>query len=111
MATVNAAEKRKHRRYDLSLHLEVKGRKRAQPIQTQTRDISARGLYFTFTEPLEVGSELNFELNLPPELSGGKDVRVRCRGRVVRVDSSKGSQQVGVASTIETYEFIRGSGR
>jgi ATP-dependent helicase/DNAse subunit B len=111
MATTNAAEKRKHRRYDLSLDLEVKGRKRGQPIQTQTRDISARGLYFSFTEPLEVGSELNFELNLPPELSGGKDVRVRCRGRIVRVDTVKGSQQVGVASTIETYEFIRGGSK
>lgn len=109
MSTPNAGEQRKHRRYDLSLDLEVKGRRRSQPIQTQTRDISARGLYFSFTEPLEVGSELNFELNLPPELSGGKDVRVRCRGRVVRVDSVKGSHQVGVASTIETYEFIRGS--
>ena len=109
MSTASAAEQRKHRRYELSLDLEVKGRKRAQPIQTQTRDISARGLYFNFTEPLDVGSELSFELNLPPELSGGKDVRVRCRGRIIRVDSLKGSHQVGVASTIETYEFIRGS--
>jgi len=111
MATTSSAEKRKYRRYDLSLDLEVKGRKRVQPIQTQTRDISARGLYFNFVEPLDVGSELNFELNLPPELSGGKDVRVRCRGRIVRIDTVKGSHQVGVASTIETYEFIRGTDR
>lgn len=107
MSMATAADKRKHRRYDLSLDLEVKGRKRAAAIQTQTRDISARGLYFNFTEPMDVGSELNFELNLPPELSGGKDVRVRCRGRVIRVDSIKSSRQVGVAATIETYEFIR----
>jgi hypothetical protein len=29
----------------------------------------------------------------------------------VRIDTLKGSHQVGVASTIETYEFIRGTDR
>jgi len=103
-----ASEKRKHRRYELSLDLEVKARKRAlAAVQTQTRDISARGVYFVFTESIEIGSELGFELNLPPELGAGKDVRINCRGRIVRVDRISGSHQVGVAATIDSYEFIR----
>ena len=105
---VNAAERRKYRRYDLSIEVQVKPRKRvATPVKTVTRDISARGVYFDFSERMEPGSELEFELNLPPELAAGKSVRIRCRGKIVRVDAPKAEGTIRVAATIENYEFVR----
>ena len=105
---VNAAERRKFRRYDLSIEVQVKPRKRvAAPVKTVTRDISARGVYFDFSERMEPGSELEFELNLPPELAAGKSVRIRCRGKIVRVEAPKAEGTTRVAATIENYEFVR----
>ena len=104
----NAAERRKYRRYDLSIEVQVKPRKRAaSPVRTVTRDISARGVYFDFSERMEPGSELEFELNLPPELAAGKLVRIRCRGKIVRVETPQTEGTTRVAATIENYEFIR----
>ena len=103
-----ASERRRYRRYDLSLEVQVKPRKRVStPVRTFTRDISARGVYFDFSENMERGSELEFELNLPPELAAGKNVRIRCRGKIVRVDPISPEGGVRVAATIENYEFVR----
>ena len=104
----NAAERRKFRRYDLSIEVQVRPRKRvANPVRTYTRDISARGIYFDLSEKMEVGSELEFEIYLPPELCAGKSVRVRCRGRIVRLEKSKPAGGIGIAASIESYEFVR----
>ena len=105
-----ATDRRKYRRYDLSIEVKVQPRKRAAAaaVETYTRDISARGVYFDFSERMEIGSELEFELNLPPELCAGKNVRIRCRGRIVRLDKPKADAGIGIAATIESYEFVRG---
>jgi c-di-GMP-binding flagellar brake protein YcgR len=102
-----AVERRKYRRYDLSLEVQVRPRKQHSPVRTMTRDISARGVYFDFAEKMETGSEVEFELNLPPELAAGKSVRIRCRGRIVRVENPNNGAGVRVAATIENYEFVR----
>ena len=104
-----AADRRKYHRYDLSIEVKVQPRKRAATVvETYTRDISARGIYFDFSEKMEIGSELEFELNLPPELCAGKSVRIRCRGRIVRLDKPKTEAGIGIAASIESYEFVRG---
>ena len=55
-----ATDRRKYRRYDLSIEVKVQPRKRAAAaaVETYTRDISARGVYFDFSERMEIGSEL-----------------------------------------------------
>ena len=102
------AERRKYRRYDLAIEVQVKPRKRvATAVRTVTRDISARGVYFDFSEKMEPGAELEFELNLPAELAAGRNVRIRCRGKIVRVEEAGNDGNVRVAATIESYEFLR----
>jgi hypothetical protein len=104
----NVAERRRYRRYDLAIEVQVRPRKRvAAPVCTVTRDISARGVYFDFAGQMDPGSELSFELQLPPELSAGRSVRVRCRGKIVRVEPANGDGPARVAATIEDYEFVR----
>jgi c-di-GMP-binding flagellar brake protein YcgR len=102
------AERRKYRRYDLAIEVQVRPRKRvAAAVRTVTRDISARGVYFDFAEKMEPGAEIEFELNLPPELAAGRNVRIRCRGKIVRVEEPAQEGSVRVAATIESYEFLR----
>ena len=106
-------ERRLARRYDLSLpvivHIPVE--KESSEHSGQTRDISTRGVYFTLREDLAPGTELDFTLTLPAEITRGTEVLVRAHGRVVRVDRKEEAvpqMNVGVAAVIERYDIIRG---
>ncbi len=57
---------------------------------------------------MEVGSKLEWQLTLPPELCQGGTVRLHCHGRIVRVERMDGQGSVvGIAATIERYKFVR----
>jgi hypothetical protein len=77
-----------------------------------TGNLSAAGVYIRADAALEVGSPVEFEITLPPEVTGGKeDVVIKCRGRVVRTDepnaSAESGDNRGVACVIDSYEFVR----
>jgi hypothetical protein len=56
-----------------------------------------------------MGSPVEFEITLPPEVTGGKEnVTLQCKGRVVRTDEA-GNEGRGVACVIDSYEFVRNS--
>jgi hypothetical protein len=76
----------------------------------QTRDISTRGVYFTMQKDLAPGTEVDFTLTLPAEITHGTEVFVRAHGRVVRVDRQRDEEHesIGVAAVIERYDIIRG---
>ncbi len=71
-----------------------------------TRDVSSGGVYFELQEPPQPGSQLEFILTLPVEITLTGPVQIRCVGKVIRVDRGVG-RQVGVAATIDRYEFVR----
>ena len=71
-----------------------------------TKDVSARGIFFYFDTPVAEGSRLEFVLTLPPDITLTDPIRVRCKGRVVRVDPAPGDGKVGIAAAIEEYEFL-----
>jgi len=56
------------------------------------------------------GTEVDFTLTLPPEITRGTEVFVRAHGRVIRVDKRVEENQdaVGVAAVIERYDIVRG---
>lgn len=106
-------ERRLARRYDLALPVIVQLAVNREASQNgQTRDISTRGVYFTLQKELLPGTELDFTLTLPAEITQGMEVFVRAHGRVVRVDRDKEPESpaanVGVAAVIERYDIIRG---
>ena len=106
---MNAAmeQKRGHRRYNLCLPVRVRSKRGEESaFEAVTRDVSGKGIYFTLSEGMEIESELELELTLPPQLTGGKNTRIRCRGKLVRVEQRSGKGPLGVAATIEEYEFI-----
>jgi len=107
-------ERRMARRYDLSLPVNVRLPINREPgsHNGQTRDISTRGVYFTMHKELAPGTEVDFTLTLPAEITRGTEVFVRAHGRVVRVDKQRDEEHesIGVAAVIERYDIIRGEG-
>jgi len=107
-------ERRTARRYDLSLPVLVRLPIAREPgsHNGQTRDISTRGVYFIMTKDMIPGTELDFTLTLPAEITRGTEVFVRAHGRVVRVDrrqdEDEAHESIGVAAVIERYDIIRG---
>ena len=107
-------ERRMARRYDLSLPVSVRLPINREPGEHdgQTRDISTRGVYFIMEKELTPGTEVDFTLTLPAEITRGSEVFVRAHGRVVRVDKQRDDdhESIGVAAVIERYDIIRGDG-
>jgi hypothetical protein len=99
------AERREARRFTMSLPLRVfAGPRHSHEIDTETRDVSYRGLYFVSESDFEAGKPINFVITLPEQVTGG-DVKIRCQGEVVRVEPGANGR-LGVAAKIEHYEFI-----
>ena len=100
-------EQRATRRFALRLPLSVKPPGETGPeISAETRDVSARGICFYMPQPLAHGSDLEFTLTLPPEITLTESIRVRCFGRVVRVEKGERANAVAVAAVIDRYEFL-----
>src|ERR1051326_7896968 len=104
---VQQAEKRATRRFALRLPVSVNYNGNAGPVlSAQTRDVSARGICFYVETPLAIGSEIDFTLTLPPEITLTESIRVRCKGKVVRVENNLADAKIPVAAVIDECEFL-----
>lgn len=102
-------EQRNTRRFSLRLPVAVKVQNaEMQELPAHTKDVSARGIYFFIDAPVEAGSQIEFVLTLPPEVTLTESIRVRCRGQIVRVErqSAASGGRLGVAAAIESYDFV-----
>lgn len=107
---VQQAEKRATRRFALRLPVEVSSPGDAGTLlPAHTRDVSARGICFFLDTPMSTGSAIEFTLTLPPEITLTESIRVRCKGKVVRVDQGLADSKVPVAAVIDEYEFLSDS--
>ena len=106
---MNATDKRRAKRFPMRLPVAVKADHKGDRQVVETRDVSSSGVYFDFSGPLEVGTAVEFLLTLPEPITKGSPVRIRCIGKVVRLDKTPGGNpgHTGVAATIERYEFVR----
>ena len=98
MAEVEQDNKRATRRFALRLPVSVTYTEDGvQEKAAQTRDVSARGICFYVDSAIAAGS--------PIEITLTESIRVRCKGKVVRVDDGK-EGRVAVAAVIDEYEFL-----
>lgn len=95
-------EQRTNRRFSLKLPVELST---GTKVMAETRDVSARGVFFYVDSEVSEGSPIEFTITLPPEITLTESIRVKCTGRVVRVDQSSSNPQVGIAAAIEQYDF------
>jgi c-di-GMP-binding flagellar brake protein YcgR len=78
---------------------------------TTIDNISATGAYFCLDSGLIVGSKLNLMIDLPNELTGGKDVKLNLGGITVRLQEpdTKGKRQGVAIRFSRDYRFIAGA--
>jgi hypothetical protein len=105
------SEARTGKRFPLELPIKIHKAEEAGQHAGVTGNLSAAGVYIRADAALEVGSNVEFEIALPPEVTGAKEpVLVQCRGRVVRTDepgTGEAKDTRGVACVIDSYDFIR----
>jgi len=102
----DGSERREARRFTMTLPMRVLPRERHQnELPGQTRDVSYRGLYFLADAGFEPGTEIDFVLTLPQQISGNGDVSIRCQGQIIRVEPTDNGR-VGIAAKINRYEFL-----
>ena len=102
-------ERRTMRRFDMRLPAVVRLDESSE-FQTETQNVSARGVFFYLDRPLPPGTSCEVTLTFPPHITLTDAVRVRFTARVIRVESPLPSLRVGTAAMIEDYEFLRSGG-
>jgi PilZ domain len=104
-------ERRKAKRYEVSLPLQVcMSRQRPTEFFTaQLRDISRTGIYFQSDVPMVPGVGMELTFALPGERDRGTSVLVRASAKVLRVGGLKGHvvPAYGVGATIDRLDFVR----
>ena len=104
------------RRFDMRLPAVVRldqsslGQLNSDPkteFQTETQNVSARGVFFYLDRPVPSGTPCEVTLTFPPHITLTDAVRVRFTARVIRTESPLPSLRVGTAAMIEEYEFLR----
>lgn len=104
-SSATKAEQRSSRRFSLKLPVSIRyADGQPQEVPAETRDVSAQGVFFYTGSKVAEGSRVEFTLTLPPEITLTESIRVRCRGRVVRIDETR--PQNGIAAIIEQYDFV-----
>lgn len=83
-----------------------------------TQDLSSRGAFLFTDALLTQGSEIELTLRMPSEITLGESMRVRCRGRILRVanpavavaQNSSGRDlsgpRLGLAVRFDSYEYL-----
>jgi len=106
------SDARTGKRFPLELPIKFHKAEEVSQHNGVTGNLSAAGVYIRADAALDVGSTVEFEIALPPEVTGAKEsVVIQCKGRVVRTDEPGGDSpdSRGVACVIDSYDFVRQS--
>ena len=89
-----------------------------------TQDVSSRGVFFVTDAPLQEGGEIELTLTMPSEITLGDTMRVRARGRILRIlgptpvaqnnspaatsaeIKTRVETKIGVSVVFENYEYL-----
>jgi hypothetical protein len=105
----DSQDRRTMRRFDMRLPALVR-LDQENEFQTETQNVSARGVFFYLDRPLPAGTKCEVTLTFPPHITLTDAVRVRFTARVIRSESPLPSLRIGTAAMIEDYEFLRSGG-
>lgn len=103
------SERRAMRRFDMRLPAAVRlPSPQGTDFETETENVSARGIFFHLPQTLPVGAQVAVTLTFPPHVTLTEKVRVRFDARVIRVEAATvPGAPAGIAAAIEAYEFLR----
>ena len=99
-------EKRGVRRFSLILPVSLKDGSKTEngELIGQTRDVSSRGAFVQIESQFAEGAAVEFLMTLPADITLADPIRVRCHGKVLRVEQKAPNQ--GIAVAIEKYDFL-----
>lgn len=100
-------DQRKNQRFGLRLPFELI-RTGSQPVGKtgETKNVSSSGVLFTADADVQIGQPIEFVITLPTG-AAGSSVRLRCVGKVVRLEQQMHGADQSVAATMERFEFLR----
>jgi hypothetical protein len=90
--------------YQIPVTLKIGGQEREE--QGCTQNLSARGAFFYTDCSIAEGATIEITVLMPAEITLAESMRVRCRGRVLRVIHAEGNSRIGVAAQLEGYEYL-----
>ena len=99
-------ERRAAQRFDFPLPVSVRLSGTEREGCSFTQNLSARGALFQTDLPLCEADAIELTLVMPAEITLAENMRVRCRGKVLRVLSSTVGTRSVVAVHLEGYEFL-----
>jgi hypothetical protein len=102
-------EKRSARRFALHIPAAVSRNGNSNSEDAQVKDVSARGICLYLDAPIQQGSPISFTLTLPPEITLTENIRVQCKGKVVRTEPAENEGKIAAAAVIEEYYFLSGT--
>jgi hypothetical protein len=103
-------EKRAARRFPLRVPIVVNRNGSTDVSENaQIRDVSARGICLYLDTPIQQGSPIAFTLTLPPEITLTENIRVQCKGKIIRTEPGAQEGKIAAAAVIEEYEFLSGT--
>ncbi len=105
MTAINQ-ERRKLARLRLEVLLKILLPGAPQAAHAETRNLSARGIFFHTQAQVETGQNLECVLVLPEKLTlASAPMLVGCKGKVVRITRDLPDKTIGVAVEISSYDF------
>jgi hypothetical protein len=99
-------ERRAAQRFDYQLPISVRIQGAAIEHPGLTQDLSARGAFFYTETAISEGTAVELTFSMPAEITLTDNMRVRCRGKVLRVTNQDGVSKIGVAVQLEGYEYL-----
>jgi hypothetical protein len=99
-------ERRAAQRFDFHLPVSVRLSGTEREACGSTQNVSARGALFHSDLPLSEADAIELTLVMPAEITLAENMRVRCRGKVLRVLSSAVGTRSVVAVHLDGYEFL-----
>lgn len=99
-------ERRAAQRFDVHLPVTVRLAGSEREGCGSTQNLSARGALFHTDLPVSEADAVDLTLVMPSEITLAENMRVRCRGKVLRVLSSAVDTRSVVAVHLEGYEFL-----
>jgi hypothetical protein len=96
------------RRLKLDTPLRYRVNKTSTWYEGKIENLSQSGLLFSGPQQLPVNALVELVFEMPEEISGQKNSNVLCQGRVMRMKSTKGSEEgpSTLAASIVDYKFI-----
>jgi PilZ domain len=110
-------ERRAAQRFGISLPISIRLADGQKEHHGFAQDLSARGIYFYCDFDLQEGAEVEITLLMPAEITLTDNMRVCCRGKVLRVHrpaansapvspAMNAGAKIGVAVHFEHYEHL-----